>query len=191
MVLAICVSCSAIVEQATELSTAFDKQGQVPGYVNAVKIISDVLRAQLEKLAPSANIALPPADRRPLIPEPLPVKLVAIEDVHLPAAAGKEIELDNFYVHLWGFERDHVDPGLVYRAENFRLRFDVVEPPIQRQEMRAVQVEIPSLRQAEQKLIDAKIEYQRLKGLIAGSDCLLLLDPAGNWVALSEMKEIM
>ena len=58
------------------------------------------------ELDPSANIALPPADKRAPIPEPLPVRLIAIEDVHLPAPAGKEVELDEFYVGMWEFERD-------------------------------------------------------------------------------------
>src|SRR5262249_13659431 len=126
-----------------------------------------------------------------LIPEPLPVKLIAIEDVHLPAPAGTEVELDGFYVGLWEFERDPDEPGVVYRADNFRLRFDVIEPPVQRQELRAGQIEIRSLAEAEHKLTEAKIEHVRQKGLTAGSDSLLVLDPAGNWVALSEMKGIM
>jgi len=143
------------------------------------------------ELEPSPNIALPPADRRPVIPEPLPVRLVAIEDVHLPAPAGREVELDEFYAGMWGFERDTRESSVVYRADNFRLRFDVLEPPIQRQEMRPVQIEVRSLLRAEHKLVEAKIEYERQKGLTPASDALLLLDPAGNWVALSEMKEIM
>ena len=145
----------------------------------------------MEQLEPSANIALPPADRRRLIPEPLPVRLIAIEDVHLPAPAGKEVDLDAFYVGMWEFERDLNESGLVYRADNFRLRFDVIEPPVQRQALRAVQIEVRSLRHAEQKLVAAEIEYDRHKGLSAATDTLLLLDPAGNWVALSETKEIM
>jgi len=145
----------------------------------------------VEQLEPSANIALPPADRRRLIPEPLPVRLIAIEDVHLPAPAGKEVDLDAFYVGMWEFERDLNESGLVYRADNFRLRFDVIEPPVQRQALRAVQIEVRSLRHAEQKLVAAEIEYDRHKGLSAATDTLLLLDPAGNWVALSETKEIM
>ena len=145
----------------------------------------------MEELEPSANVTLPRPDKRPLIPEPLPVKLVAIEDVHLPASAGLEIQLDAFYVEMWEFERDESEPGLVYRADNFRLRFDVIEPPIARDELRPVQIEVRSLREAEHKLLEAKLEYERQKGLTAGSDVLLVLDPAGNWVALVEAKAIM
>src|SRR5438552_2303699 len=133
------------------------------------------------ELEPSSNIALPPADKRRFIPEPLPVKLVAIEDVHLPAAAGKEVELDAFYIGLWGFERDFGEPDwLIYRAENFRLHFDIIEPPIERQEMRPTQIQIHSLAEAGHKLVEAEFEYVRQKGITAGDDSLLLLDPAGN-----------
>ena len=145
----------------------------------------------MEQLEPSANIALPPADKRRLIPEPLPVKLVAIEDVRLPAPAGIETQLDAFYVGMWEFERGENEQGIVYRADNFRLRFDVIEPPIARDELRPVQIEVRSLREAEHKLIEAELEYERQKGLTAGSDVLLVLDPAGNWVALVEAKAIM
>jgi len=145
----------------------------------------------MDQLEPSANIALPKTDKRPLIPEPLPVRLVAIEDVHLPAPAGREVELDEFYVGMWEFERDQRERDLVYRAENFRLRFDVREPPISRDELRPVQIEVLSLRAAERKIIEAELEYERQKGLTAGSDVLLLLDPAGNWVAFVEAKAIM
>src|SRR5262245_10722193 len=107
-------------------------------------------RTGMEQLEPSANIALPKADKRPVIPEPLPVRLIAIDDVHLPAPAGKEVELDAFYVGMWGFERDLREADiLAYRAENFSIRFDVLEPPIQREELRPVQIEVLSLREAE------------------------------------------
>jgi hypothetical protein len=136
---------------------------------------------------PSFNFK-PEHDRRALIPEPLPVKLVAIDDVHLPSAAGKEVELDRFYIKLLGFERDDSAPEgtIAYHAENFRLVFDVLEPPIQRDEIRPIGIELPSLAVAERKLIDAELEYERQRGITPGHELILLLDPAGNWVALSE-----
>src|SRR2546423_870171 len=134
----------------------------------------------------------PRIDRRRLIPEPLPVRLVAIDDVHLPAAAGKEGELDAFYVGLWGFERDNSAPEglIVYRSENFRLCFDGLEPPIHREDCRAVGVEVQSLAVAERKLIDAEIEYERQRGLAPGEETIVLLDPAGNWIALTEARGV-
>jgi hypothetical protein len=143
------------------------------------------------KLEPSANIKVPSGDKRPLIPPPLPVRLVAIEDVRLLAFAGSEAALDAFYVGLWEFERDTDEPGVVYRADNFRIRFEIVEPPVIRQELRPVQIEVRSLPEAEHKLVEAEIDYIRQKGISAGSDSLLFLDPAGNWVALLEVKGIM
>src|SRR5688572_7744007 len=48
-------------------------------------------------------------DRRPRMPEPLPVRVLAVEDVRLPATAGLEPQLDDFYVGLFGFERVDVE----------------------------------------------------------------------------------
>ena len=47
----------------------------------------------------------PVIDNRARMPEPLPVRLVAIEDVRLPAPAKIEEKLDAFYVTLLQFER--------------------------------------------------------------------------------------
>src|SRR5688500_2245062 len=47
----------------------------------------------------------PRPDNRPRMPEPLPVKLVAVEDVTMVAPAGIAPRLDEFYVGLFGFER--------------------------------------------------------------------------------------
>src|SRR3954453_16315082 len=87
----------------------------------------------------------PRIDRRPLIPEPLPVKLVKIDDAHLPAAAGREVELDAFYVGMLRFERLDVPETLAYRAENFDLLFDVLEPPLERDTLRPLGIEVLSL----------------------------------------------
>ena len=38
-------------------------------------------------------------------------------------------------------------------------------------------------------IIDAQREYIRQKGLIAGLESLLLRDPGGNWVEISESRE--
>lgn len=156
----------------------------------------------------------PLADRRPRMAEPLPVRLVSVDDVRLSAPAGAERELDAFYVVLLGFEREdvdlkenqrprpHVEPlaggsrqgatapplVLVYRAENFRLRFQTVEPPVARESLRAQGIEVPSLAEAEARLIEAEIEYTWERGLVPGRESLLLQDPAGNWVELVESR---
>jgi hypothetical protein len=130
----------------------------------------------------------PPADGRPKMPEPLPVKLVAVEDCRAVAPAGIEVELDRFYVGLFGFER--IESELAYRAENFRLIFEVIERPQDRDSMRAIGVVIPSLAEVERKLIDEEIDYVWQRGLNPGTKSILLRDPAGNWVELTESREI-
>jgi hypothetical protein len=139
---------------------------------------------------------LPAVDRRPRVPEPPPVRLVAVRDVRLPAAAGAVPLLDNFYVGLFAFERDaRAGPGeLAYRAENYRLVFDVFRgpsgPPPPREGYRPVGIELKSLADAERKLIDAELEYTRQKAVMTGVESIVLLDPAGNWVELFELREI-
>ncbi|HEV8603966.1 MAG TPA: hypothetical protein VGQ99_01295 [Tepidisphaeraceae bacterium] len=131
----------------------------------------------------------PVADRRPRMAEPLPVRLVAIEDMTLPAIAGVEVELDRFYVGLLEFARDS-DRELVYRADNFALRFVVQELLPERGVYRPAQIEVRSLLMAEHKLIEAKIEYVRQRTLTPGEESLVLLGPAGNWVELGESRAV-
>jgi hypothetical protein len=129
-------------------------------------------------------------DRRPRMPEPLPVKLITIENATLPARAGLEVQLDEFYVGLLGFERAFPPESLIYHAENFDLIFDVLEPPVERDTLRTLGIEVPSLAQTEQKLIDRELPYTRQKSLQPGTESLLVLDPAGNWLALTEFRPL-
>jgi hypothetical protein len=134
----------------------------------------------------------PPPDRRPHMPEPPPVRLTAIEDVLAIVPDFIERELDEFYVAFLQFERDRNSRNrLVYRAENFRLLLEIHAAPITRKDMRPIGVEVQSLVDAEAKIIDREIEYQRIRGLTAGSDALMLQDPAGNWVSISERRGVM
>ena len=140
---------------------------------------------------PSVAFRLAP-DRRPLLPEPLPVKLIAIEDVRLPATAGREVELDAFYVKLFGFERDEAvgNGTIAYHAENLRLCFDVGESLPERPDMRPIGIEVLSLADTERKLIEARLDYTKQRGLFVGQEHLLLQDPAGNWIALVETRVV-
>src|SRR5205814_9455356 len=133
----------------------------------------------------------PAPDRRPRMPQPLPVRIVAIEDVSLPVIAGLEVQLDDFYVRLLEFARDPDVRQLIYHADNFAIRFHVQELLPQRGEYRPLQIEVQSLLLAEQKLLEAKIEYIRQRTLTPGQESLALLDPAGNWVELVEYRAIM
>ena len=129
------------------------------------------------------------ADRRPRIPEPLPVRLVAVEDVRLPTPPGLEERLDALYVGLLGFER--VAGELAYRAENLTLRFQPTgHRPVVHESLRPQGIEVHSLIEAEHKLIEAEIEYSRQRGLTPGQETLLLLDPAGNWIEIAEARLI-
>jgi hypothetical protein len=133
----------------------------------------------------------PRADNRPRIPEPLPVKLIAVEDVTMVAPAGIAPKLDDFYAGLFGFERLPRESELLYRAENLQLRFDVRDKPVVHDSMRPQGIEVASLAEAELKLIEAEIEYTRQRGVTPGQESLVLLDPAGNWIEVLEMRVIV
>ncbi|MBC7793144.1 MAG: hypothetical protein H7Z43_05520 [Clostridia bacterium] len=128
-------------------------------------------------------------DTRPRVPEPLPVKLIAVADMRIEAAAGLERKLNEFYVGLLGMQR-LTGNAIAYRTETFDLYVDVLEPIIERDDYRPVPIQIPSLAEMERKLIEAKIEYVRQKGMVAGEEFLLLQDPGGNWVELSQVRLI-
>src|SRR5688500_3253769 len=108
----------------------------------------------------------PRPDQRARMEEPPPVRLVAVEDVRVEASAGLEKQLDEFYAGLLKFVREYGDEDvLVYGAENFRLLVKIVEPPVPRDDMRPILIEVPNLPEIEHQLIDLKIEYQRLRRL--------------------------
>lgn len=142
------------------------------------------------ELAEAATGDLPMADRRPRMPEPLPVRLVVIDDVHLTTPAGNEELLDEFFVELLGFERDADDSKIIYRADNARILFEVLEVPACRVNYRPIQIEVRSLVEMEVKFVEAEIESTRQKGLSPGQDSLLLMDPAGNWMEILETRVV-
>ena len=128
----------------------------------------------------------PVIDHRIRMPDPLPVRLIAVDHVTMPAPADIESQLDAFYVGLLEFEK--VDDVLSYRADNFMLKFDVHGQPVVHESLRPQQIEVLSLAEAEKKLIEAELEYTRQRGLTPGEETLLLLDPAGNWIELVERR---
>ncbi|MGB7159419.1 MAG: hypothetical protein WBD40_15230 [Tepidisphaeraceae bacterium] len=148
--------------------------------------MSNVDRMELE---PATGLT-PRVDRRPRMDEPLPVRLVAVDDVRLLAPSGVEVNLDGFYVGLLGFERVPPETELHYRAENFALHFDVEERPVEHDSLRPQGIEIPSLAEAELKLIEGEFEYVRQRGVLPGSETIVLRDPAGNWIELVELRSI-
>jgi hypothetical protein len=142
------------------------------------------------ELEESPILFQPIADKRPLIPEPLPVRLLTVDDATLPTAAGLETQLDEFYIGLLKFERDQKADGLVYRADNFRLRFEIIEMRPERETIRPLAIEVPALVEIEHRLIERELEYSRQRGLTAGEDRLQLRDPAGNWIELAEFRRV-
>src|SRR5690349_20563217 len=137
------------------------------------------------ELEPSANIVLPASDRRPLIPEPLPVRLVTVEDATLIAAAGLEVQLDEFYVGLLKFKREESHEP-IYRADNFRLRFKISERFPERDNLRPLLIEVPRLSELEHEIIELELDYTRQRGVTPGEERLVLKDPAGNWIEIVE-----
>jgi hypothetical protein len=127
-------------------------------------------------------------DKRPKIEEPPPVRLVAVEDCQVWAAAGLERELDEFYVGLLNFERESAENEIVYRAENLRVRVAVLECPLPREDYRPLALAVESLGNLVGRLNDAKIEFVHHYGLAPGQDNLLVSDPAGNPVEISESR---
>lgn len=142
------------------------------------------------ELEPSQGKFKPEPDRRVRMDEPLPVRIVAVADVRLPATAGMEKQLEDFYVGLWQFARDAVFDGLAFHADNFRVVFEFREGLIVHEDMRPLCVEVLSLAEAQHKLTEREIEHLRQKALQPGSESILLQDPAGNWVELTERRTV-
>ena len=142
------------------------------------------------ELEESQGIVVRRPPNLPRLEEPPPVRLLTVEDAWLLSAAGLERDLDEFYVGLFQFVREEASEEIVYRAENFRLRFRVIEPPFERSDFYPTRIEVPLLRDLEKLLIERELEYQRLKGLLLGQQAIALFDPAGNYVEVTEFRRI-
>lgn len=132
-------------------------------------------------------------DRRPRMDQPLPVRLVAVGDVVLPARVEMENELDRFYVGMLAFVKCPTEPSSqvrIYRADNFLLRVVFRDGLIERDDYRPAVIEVLSLAQTEHKLIDAEIDYTRQKTVAVGEESLSLQDPSGNWIEIVERREV-
>jgi hypothetical protein len=134
---------------------------------------------------------VPRPDRRPFMPDPLPVRLLTVEDVRAEVPAGLERQLDDFYVDMLEFEREDDGSEIAFRAENAKLVFDVIEPPMTRPDLRPIVIGVKSLAEAERKLVDREIEYTRQRAIHPGEEELILLDPAGNWLSLVERRRVL
>jgi len=127
------------------------------------------------------------ADRRPTLPEPPPVRVEAVRDVRLPCVAGLEVRLDAFYGGLLRMVREPTEfPA--YQAENVAVRFEVVEVPPERDGTRPTMVRVQFFNELVERLQADKVEFELVRGLVAGDEGVLLRDPAGNWVAVASWR---
>jgi len=139
-----------------------------------------------------SQLFTPVSDTRPLMPAPPPVRLIAIDDVRLPALASAADSHDAFYVGLLQFERDTADAeaAIVYRAERWRLLFDLHETFPVRDDYRATQVAVPHFDDVVRLLTDAETPFEWQKGTAPGLEAILLQDPSGNWVRVEPIRAI-
>ena len=149
---------------------------------------------ELESPPAGAEVFRPdgPSDRRPHMPQPLPVRLIAVADVRLAAPRILDVaRLDAFYLDLLQFQRTLAAPGqLAYLAENFTLYFDLLDSPLPHESIRPLGIDVLSLPRVEHILIDTETEYTRQRGTTPGRETLLVLDPAGNWVEIGQVRLI-
>ena len=87
------------------------------------------------------------------------------------------------------FEREHIQTKNIYRAENLRLHVTLTDDQPDR-DLRPLGIEVACLADVQQGLIEREMEFEVQKGLLPGQRTLLLLDPAGNWVAISEAPAV-
>jgi hypothetical protein len=80
--------------------------------------------------------------------------------------------------------------GPVYRAEKHRISLHVIEPPITRDSLRAVQVLVPSLPAVRHWLDEHEVEYTLQRGVVPGQQSILTQDPAGNWIEIMELRPV-
>jgi hypothetical protein len=146
---------------------------------------------QAMELEQTTQPFVPVDDKRPKLEEPPPVRLVAVDDCVLTAAAGLEPELNEFYVGLLGFEREAGGPPIVYHAENQSLRIGIVETPDPRENLRSLGICVPSLAELVRRLNEEEIEFVRQRGLMPGNERILLADPAGHPLEITEYRLII
>jgi catechol-2,3-dioxygenase len=101
-------------------------------------------------------------------------------------------QLDWFYVSLLGFERAECaeERVIAYRAENCTLRLSLAEGVLQHPSLRPLGVQVPSLAEMINRLIDAQIDFEHVRGLAPGQESILLSDPAGNAAEVSELRAV-
>lgn len=128
-----------------------------------------------------------------MLEQPLPVRLIAVDDVTIPCPAGVDHLLDAFYVELLGMKRvTNAGPSLAlvieFRADNVSLRLAVEDRPVEHDALRPMMVEVDDRGRLIKEVIDRRMPFEMIKSLIAGEDHLLLIDPAGNYVGVLQHR---
>jgi hypothetical protein len=144
------------------------------------------------ELEPARGHFKPDKDDRPHMPQPPVVRLQVIEDMHLQTPAGLERDLDAFYVGLLRFERDVDDlERIAYRAERFRVVFEVVERMPEREDYRPVVCDLPDFAELLKGVEVRQIQFEWQQSIAPGMDRVLMRDPAGNFVSVGPIRVIL
>lgn len=160
------------------------------------------------------------ADARRRMPEPPPVKVLAIADVILLTTPGSEKFLDTLYLSVLRFDSDET-AGKPRYAETFSSPSDAAErlpgkglPPsttkpgprtyhgenfsvhyhptatLTPQQLKLIQFQVPSLEEIVKRLLEYEISYERFRGITLGQLHLQLTDPAGHVIQIFESRQI-
>lgn len=137
------------------------------------------------------NFAFKPvADARRRLDEPLPVNLEAVADMHVPMSRVPADVLGKLYVAILELAPLADPHHVAFQAENFALWFDLPRRELSQEDFRPVRVLVRSLSATEARLVEAEIEYERLKGVAAGHEVLALTDADGNCLEIREQREV-
>lgn len=164
---------------------------------------------------PPSGHAAPPDLPAPMA-EPPPVRLLAIAAVTVLCPPGHEAALDRLYLDILRFHpadpalkppprssfaaAQLTHPKLTgpatptrptpplprtYLAENLPLHY-LPTPQLTPHQTKLIQLQVPSLRDLTQRLLDAQIPYQFVRGLAPGLVHLEITDPAGHLLQILE-----
>jgi hypothetical protein len=132
-------------------------------------------------------------DRRPTLPQPLPVRLVAVADVRLPCPLDPEVLqlLDGFYVECLKMVRIAGDETTrTYQADNFCLILQGQEGIVHREKLEPTMIEVDDRKTFQDAIIEREMEFEWMRGLVLGGDFILVKDPAGNWIGVLEHRGV-